>query len=78
MSLFIRELLRAAPPCPLWPRVPDVDSIFIFSPLSDVGTRVSILTPVMRDLKAVNVLRMWKEKRNAAGAAMSPVYFINE
>lgn len=88
MSLFYQGTSsECRPPCPLCPRVPDVDSISeIF--LSNVGTHVSILTLVMqmlRDLKAVNFLhftkegqRMWKGKRNPAGTAMSPVYFLYE
>lgn len=73
---FIRELfLRAAPPCPLCPRGPDVDSIsaFIIFFLSNLGTGVSMAMQILRDLTAVNVLRfteegqrMWKGERNPA------------
>lgn len=88
MSLFYQGTSsECRPPCPLCQRVPDVDSISeLFFFLSNVGTHVSILTLVMqmlRDLKAVNFLhftkegqRMWKGKRNPAGTAMSPVYFL--
>lgn len=83
---FIRELfLRAAPPCPLYPRGPNVDSIsaFIIFFLSNLGTGVSMAMQILRDLMAVNFLRfteegqrMWKGERNPAGAAMSPVYAL--
>lgn len=73
---FIRELfLRAAPPCPLCPRGPDVDSIsaFIIFFLSNLGTHVSMAMQILRDLTAVNILRfteegqrMWKGERNPA------------